>query len=153
MIFKFDEVATFDEEGRLEGMQIEGRARRIQAWKEKKDDEEFDRLIARLKAKNHYQAWFERNKHDASVIARLRGHARRYYRRNADALNAAARRRRREKAAQVVNQCEECGHSFTLPFGFKRRLRAKYCSDRCRNRVKKRNYKARIAMNKTNYEH
>ena len=50
-IARFEEVACFDDEGRVEGMQFDSRERRVQQWREKKDDEEFERLVAKLRQK------------------------------------------------------------------------------------------------------
>jgi hypothetical protein len=135
MIASFKEVATFDENGRVDGMQFDSKQRRLQLWKEKKEAEEFDRLIAKLKQHKNYRAWYTRHRDDPAFQQRMREHNRRMRAKHGARRNAAAREKRQEHAVEVINTCQECGKTFSLPFGYKKKRTSKYCSRVCRNRV------------------
>jgi hypothetical protein len=132
---RVEEVATYDDDGRVEGMQFDGRERRIQQWREKKEAKEFDRLIAKLRQHKNYRAWYERHKNEQGFRERMRSHCRRMRVLHGDRRNAEARATREQEAKPICNVCEECGREFVLPFGFKKKRRSKYCSRTCRNRV------------------
>jgi hypothetical protein len=136
MIARLEEVATYDDEGRVEGMQFDSRERRIQQWKEKKEDEEFDRLIAKLRQKKNWRAWYDRHKDKPDFRERLREQCRVMRVKHGPRRNAAERERRKQEAEAkpIVNICEECGKEFVREFGYKRKRTAKFCSRSCRNR-------------------
>lgn len=135
MIVRLDEVATFDEDGRVDGMQFDSKQRRLQLWKEKKEAEEFDRLIAKLKQHKRYRAWYTRHRDDPVFQQRMRDHSRRMRAKHGARRNAAARAKRHEQAVEIINTCQESGKTFSLPFGYKKKRTSKYCSRVCRNRV------------------
>lgn len=136
MIGRLEEVATYDDEGRLEGMQVDSVARRIQLWREKKEDEDFELLIAKLRQKKNYRAWYDRHKNDADFRERMREHCRIMRAKHGRRRDAEARAKRKQeaKATPIINVCEFCGKAFVREFGFKRKRTAKFCSRSCRNR-------------------
>lgn len=136
MIRRLEEVATYDDECRVEGMQFDSRERRIQQWKDKKDDEEFDRFIATLRQKKNWLAWYARHKDDPIFRERLREHCRLMRAKHGPRRNAEERERRKReaKANPIINVCEECGREFVREFGLKRKRTSRFCSRRCRNR-------------------
>lgn len=132
-----DEVAVLDDDGRIEGLQFDGRERRIQEWREKKEAEEFDKLIAKLRQHKNYRAWYEKRKDDPEFRRKMREHNRRMKRKHGTRRNAEDRAKRRQEAEEnpIVNTCQWCGKEFTIEFGFKKKRTSKYCSRTCRNRV------------------
>lgn len=137
MIAKWEEVVSWDEDGQVDGLQFDSRERRIQQWKEKKEDEEFDRLIAKLRQHKKYRAWYEKRKDDPGFKQKMRAHNARMRRKHGERRNAEERAKREQLASEnpIVNKCEQCGKEFTLEFGFKKKRTSKYCSRTCRNRV------------------
>lgn len=136
MLARLEEVAVYDEEGRVEGMQFDGKARRMQQWREKKEDEEFEALIAKLRQKKKYRAWYDRHKDDPNFREKMREQCRAMKAKHGSKWNANDREKRREDAEKnpVVNKCEECGKEFVREYGFKKKRTAKFCSKNCRNR-------------------
>jgi hypothetical protein len=147
MIARWEEVVSWDEDGNVDGLQFDSRERRIQQWKEKKEDEEFDRLVAKLKQKKNYRAWYDRHKNDPEFRKKMQAHNRRMRAIHGAKRNAADRERRKQQAEEqpIVNVCQECQAEFTLEFGFKKKRTSKYCSRTCRNRVAQRARKEREA--------
>lgn len=132
-----DEVANYDDEGRVEGMQFESRERRIQQWKEKKEDEEFDRLIAKLRQRKNYLAWYARHKDEPGFKEKMRAHDKRMKDKHRDRRNAEYREKYRSEIARktaTVNVCAECQKEFTQEAGYKKKRSARFCSRACRNR-------------------
>jgi hypothetical protein len=134
LLAAIEEVAVYDEYGRVDGLQFDSKERRIQLWKEKKDDEAFDRLIAKLRQHKNYRSWFERRKDDQEFRERLRAHCRRMRVKHGDRRNAEARAKRKQQAVPIANTCQECEKVFTIDFGFKKKRTSKFCSRSCRNR-------------------
>lgn len=130
----FDEVATFDDEGRVDGFQFNSRERRLQEWKEKKENDEFEKMITKLRRHKNYRAWYERHKDDPVWRERLRAYTREQRRKHSAKRNADARRKRIEAHASIVNVCEECGKKFSFEYG-QRKKRSRFCSMKCRNRT------------------
>lgn len=130
----FDEVATFDDEGRVDGFQFNSRERRLQEWKEKKENDEFEKMITKLRRHKNYRAWYERHKDDPVWRERLRAYTREQRRKHSAKRNADARRKRIEAHASIVNVCEECGKNFSFEYG-QRKKRSRFCSMKCRNRT------------------
>lgn len=132
MIARLEEVATYDEDGRVEGMQFDSRERRIQQWREKKEDEEFERLIAKLRQKKKYRAWYDRHKDDPDFRERLRQHCRIMRVKHGPRRNAEARAKRLAEKKPKQCSCQECGKDFEK-YGHKAKP-SKFCSRSCRNR-------------------
>lgn len=130
----FDEVATFDDEGRVDGFQFNSRERRLQEWKEKKENDEFEKMIIKLRRHKNYRAWYERHKDDPVWRERLRTYTREQRRKHSAKRNADARQKRIEAHASIVNVCEECGKKFSFEYG-QRKKRSRFCSMKCRNRT------------------
>ena len=130
----FDEVATFEDEGRVDGFQFNSRESRLQEWKEKKENDEFEKMITKLRRHKNYRAWYERHKDDPVWRERLRAYTREQRRKHSAKRNADARRKRIEAHASIVNVCEECGKKFSFEYG-QRKKRSRFCSMKCRNRT------------------
>lgn len=135
-IATLDEVAIWDEDGHVEGLQFDCRERRIQEWREKKEAEEFDRLIARLRQHNNYRKWYEKRQHDPEFRKKMREHCRRMRRIHGERRYAEAREQRKREADEnpIVNVCEECQEEFTIGFGYKKKRTSRFCGKKCRNR-------------------
>jgi hypothetical protein len=149
MFATFEDIG-FDDEGEIDGYQFDGRERRMQDWRESKEDAEFDKLVARLRQKKNYRAWYDRHKNNPEFMARLRSHNTRMRAKHGQRRNAEARRQRAEAAEEnpVVNVCQCCGKRFVRQFGFKRKLTAKFCTRTCRNKVAHEHRKLRRAAAK-----
>lgn len=144
-----EEVADFDEDGQIVGMQFDTRERAIQQWREKKEAEDFDRLCDRLVARNRARA---RRATQQGRIANRRASTK-FYRRNRDKICAARRRARKAEydADPVVHQCEWCGQHWSPEYDNCRgKSNVRFCSDRCRwqhrnsRRFKKSDRRAKI---------
>lgn len=127
-----DEIATWDEEGQIEGFQFGGRERSIQEWKEKKEAEEFEELCKRLYARK----WAAEARRDERRSEQIRQALRRYREANREHCNRMERERRKAKyeADPVVNQCEECGEIWVVPYEQGGKKSCRFCSTKCRNR-------------------
>lgn len=137
-MLKFNEAGfELDEDGHVVGVQFGGRERRIQEWREKKEEEEFRKLCERL-AKRNYQR--KKATHDEGRM-QLKAAQERYRKLNHAKILVSERRRKhkRYKANPVVNVCKECGASW-CPLPQVKVKRSKFCSRRCRNR----NYKREV---------
>jgi hypothetical protein len=144
MIARLEEVAVYDDEGRVEGMQFDSRERRIQQWREKKEDQEFDRLIAKLKQKKKYRAWYDRHKNEPDFRARLQEQCRVMRIKHGARRNAESKAKRLAEKKPISCKCVECGKPFEN-FGHKAKP-SKFCSRTCRNReAHKRRDKKRIS--------
>ncbi|MEB5450139.1 hypothetical protein RXV47_28710, partial [Pseudomonas aeruginosa] len=49
---RLEEVATYDDDGEVQGFQFGGKERRIQEWKEKQEEKEFAALVEKLQKRN-----------------------------------------------------------------------------------------------------
>lgn len=129
-IATLDEVAVWDDEGTIDGLQFDGRERRIQEWKDKQEAKEFAALVERLQKRNSAR----RAKSDPVKADRIRANDRRH--RESGRKRERERQRRREnyEADPVVNVCEECGKIDTVPYEKKSAKRSRFCSRTCRNR-------------------
>jgi len=130
----FEEVVSFDDEGIVDGFQFNGRERRLQEWREKKESAEFDKLITKLRRHKNYRAWYLRHKDDPVWRERFRKYVREQKRKHSVRRNAEARQKRIEAHASIVNVCEECGTKFSFEYG-QRKKRSRFCSMKCRNRA------------------
>jgi len=137
MFATFEEVAVYDDEGRVEGMQFDSRTRRIQQWREKKEDQEFELLVSKLRQKKRYLAWYARHKDDPGFREKMRAHNKRMKDKHRDRRNAEYREKYRSEIARreaAVNVCAECKSKFFQAPGYKKKRAAKFCSRACRNR-------------------
>jgi hypothetical protein len=136
-IARFEEVACFDDEGKVEGLQFDSKKRRLQEWRNKKDDEEFELLVAKLRQRKRYLAWYARRKDEPGFREKMRAHNKRMKDRHRDRRNAENREKYRTEIARkepTVNVCAECQKQFTQEAGYKKKRAAKFCSRACRNR-------------------
>lgn len=131
-IATLDEVATWDDEGQIEGFQFGGRERALQEWKEKKEAEEFAALCERL----YHRKWAAKKRQTEEGRQKLQEALRRYRAENREHCNALERQRRKAKyeADPVVNQCEECGEIWIVPYERKGPKSSRFCSVKCKNR-------------------
>ena len=136
-IARFEEVVSFDDEGHVDGLQFDCKKRRLQEWREKKDDEEFGLLVAKLRQKKRYLAWYARHKDEPGFREKMRAHNKRMKDKHRDRRNAEHREKYRSEIARkeaTVNVCVECQKKFTQEAGYKKKRAAKFCSRACRNR-------------------
>lgn len=129
-IATLSEVATWDEEGVIDGLQFDSRARAIQQWREKKEAEEFDALVQKL----HQRNWYLKHRDDPAIRERRRQAEIRHRRSGRKAARERERRREKYEADPIVNICEQCGSSEVVPFEKRGARRRRFCSQRCRNR-------------------
>jgi hypothetical protein len=148
MLATWNEVAAWDEDGEVDGFQFDGRERRMQEWREAKEDQEFEKLVAKLRQHKNYRAWYDRHKNDPEFMARLRRHNAAMRAKHGQRRNAQARQQRAEAAEEnpVVNVCQRCRKRFVKEFGFKKKKTAKFCGRVCRNQDAHERRKARRAM-------
>lgn len=130
----FDEVVSFDEEGRIDGFQFNNRARRIQEWRERKEQDDFDKMVAKLRQSKRWRKWYLAHRDDPGFREKMREHNRRMRLKHGAKRNAEARQKRQEANPLTVNVCQECHKEFAIEFGFKRKRTSKFCSRSCRNR-------------------
>lgn len=123
-----DEIG-FDDDGNVSGVQFDGRARRIQEWREKREEQEFRKLVARLQSRNcAREARQDPVRRSRIAAAQIRHRKTQKYR---DTM-----RRRRVGAYEknpTVNVCEQCGAMWIPPYE-QRVKRSRFCNRRCRNR-------------------
>jgi Skp family chaperone for outer membrane proteins len=126
----------FDDDGEVDGFQFDGRERRMQEWREKKEGSDFDRLVAKLKQKKKYRAWYDRHKHKPEFKQKMRESNARQRAKHRARRNAEDKKKRAEKAEEspIVNICEQCGKRFIIPFGFKKKRTSRFCTLVCRNK-------------------
>lgn len=131
-IATLDEVATWDEEGNVEGFQFDSRERSVQEWRDKKEDDEYSALFERLAKRN----WAAEARKDESFRVRKNEILRAFRERHRDRYRQLDRDRRRAKyeANPVVNQCEECKETWVVPYERQGQRSSRFCSTKCRNR-------------------
>lgn len=127
-----DNVDLLVDWGELEGFQFPSRQRGIDEWRQRKDDEEFERLCNRLRVRK----WKDDNpdrrrdyvkRHYRANKARLKARASAWYQANRNAV--LARRHAEVVEARQGRSCDECGASLD-----NRRSDARYCSKPCQQR-------------------
>jgi len=125
-------VATWDEDGVVEGFQFDSRERSIQEWRDKKEDEEYAALFEQL----YQRKWAAEARSTDEGRERYLQNLRRYRERNRDRIREMERQRRREKyeANPVANQCEECNETWIVPYKQKGKRSSRFCSTKCANR-------------------
>ncbi len=128
MIRLSDDVECQDDEGNVEGFQF-AREVSLQEWRDRKEQEEFDRLCETL----YQRKWAADNRE--RLREKKREAARRYRESNPERLRRNSRNSRRKKyeANPVVNQCKQCGKYWTPPYEQKVK-RSSFCSKKCRNK-------------------
>lgn len=126
-----DDVAEFDDEGSIVGLQFDSRERAIRDWKERQDQAEFDALCERLYQRNHAR----RQRSTPEGRRRQQANLHRYRQRHRSRLRQRDRERRRARyeAEPIVNRCEECG-AVWCPLYETKAKKSRFCSRRCRNR-------------------
>lgn len=150
----------FDEDGRIDEYQIIGtRSRGIEEWKQRKEAEEFERLIDRLRQQKYWrnlplekkrQIIEKRKQWARQNPERVRESARKAKKkRRANGKEAAERRRRRaelrqERRAATVYTCGNCGAQWS-PVGRIPSRPPKWCSTRCASAAQYEREKAREA--------
>lgn len=126
-----EEVAIWDEDGNVEGLQFDGRERRIQEWKEKQEEKEFEKLLQALRNRNRV----ERLKNeDRDGYRRMREVQDEWRRQNRKRVNELSRLRRKRKYQEdpVVCTCGECGAVWSVPYEKKNQKARKFCDNKCR---------------------
>jgi len=126
---RLEEVAVWDEEGTIDGLQFDGRERRLQEWRERKEEREFSALVERLQKRNAAQ----RARQDPVRMERIRLNDQRYRETGQKQLRENARRREKYEADPVVNTCVECRKTWSPPYEQKVK-KSRFCSRSCRNR-------------------
>lgn len=128
MISLSDVVECLDHEGNVEGFQF-AREVSLQEWRDRKEQEDFDRLCEQL-----YQRKWAADNRDR-LREKKREAARRYRENNPERLRRNSRNSRRKKyeANPVVNQCKQCGKCWTPPYEQKVK-RSSFCCKKCRNK-------------------
>lgn len=126
---KLEEVAVWDDEGTIDGLQFDGRERRLQEWRERKEEREFAALVERLQKRNAAQ----RARRDPVRMERIRLNDQRYRETGQKQLRENARRREKYEADPVVNTCVECRKAWSPPYE-QRVKKSRFCSKSCRNR-------------------
>jgi hypothetical protein len=127
---RLEEVATYDEDGEVQGFQFGGKERRIQEWKEKQEEREFAALVEKLQKRNSAR----KARTNPESLSRIREIQRKHQESGRKQERARELRREKYEANPIVNVCEECGKSETVPFDKIGVKRSKFCSRSCRNR-------------------
>lgn len=128
-IARLEDVAVWDEDGNVDGLQFDGRERRIQQWREKQDGREFAELVERLQKRNSAR----RARQDPMRMEQIRENDRRHRESGRKLVRENLRRREKYAADPVVNVCEECDGTWSPPYE-QRAKRSRFCSKRCRNK-------------------
>lgn len=126
---RLDEVIGWDSDGNVDGLQFDSRARRIQEWRDKKEDAEFCALVERLQKRNAAR----RAAADPVKRERMREANRRHQASGRKEARARQRRREQYEANPTVNVCEQCGAKQLVPFDKKGTRPSRFCSKKCRN--------------------
>lgn len=129
-IARLEEVAIYDEDGRVEGIQFDSRERRIQEWRDKKEEREFAALVEKLQKRNSAR----KARSCPETLSRIREIQRKHHASGRKQERAKELRREKYEADPIVNVCQECGKSETVPFDKIGVKRSKFCSRSCRNR-------------------
>lgn len=130
-IATLEEVAVWDDEGNVEGLQFDGRERRIQEWKDRKEAEEFAALVERLQKRNsNRRRWNDPEKRERMRLADIK-----HRRSGRKQQRANERRREQYEAEPVINTCVECGHQEAVPYEKRGARASQFCSRKCRNRA------------------
>jgi hypothetical protein len=125
---KFEEVAVFDDDGHVTGLQFDSRARRLQQWREKKEEEQYEKLFNKLRAQRSISRYSE------ETIAKIKASRRRWQLANREHVYRRLSQRRREAyyADPAIRTCEQCGASWCYLFGNTAGRLRRFCDQRCR---------------------
>jgi hypothetical protein len=142
-IARLDEVATWDDEGNIEGLQFGGRDRSIQEWRDKQEELEYQRLFATLAARNKLKKLRET---DPEGYAKQKEVWNRWNRTHAMQRAAAARAKREAayKADPPICSCEECGAQWCPVFFRTGPKISRFCSKECRAKPASRRYAVKL---------
>jgi hypothetical protein len=127
---RLEEVATYDDDGEVQGFQFGGKERRIQEWKEKQEEKEFAALIEKLQKRNSAR----KARTNPESLSRIREIQKKHQASGRKQERARELRREKYEANPIVNVCEECGKAEAVPFDKIGVKRSKFCSRSCRNR-------------------
>lgn len=130
MIARFEDVAEFDEDGRVVGLQYDSRERRIQQWKEKKEAEQFAALCETLRKRNVARE----ARLDPVRLAKVKENIRRHYESGKRLKRVHEYRREKYYADPVVNVCQMCGKEEVVPYEKHGQKKSKFCSRKCRRK-------------------
>ena len=127
-IATLDEVAVWDEDGKVEGLQFDGRERRLQQWRERKEEREFAKLVVSLQKRNA-----ARNaRMDPAKLERIKGHQRKHTQSGRRWRRERQRRIEKYQADPVVCKCQQCGASWCVVYAKKSQKASKFCGLKCR---------------------
>jgi hypothetical protein len=126
-----DELEIFDQDGNVDGFEFDSKERRIQEWRDKKEEREFAALVQRLQKRNAAN----RARADESKRARILESERRHRASGKKELRKKQRIREKYAANPVVNVCEECSKSVVVPFEKRGQRKSRFCSLKCRRRL------------------
>jgi hypothetical protein len=129
-----DEVAVWDEDGNVDGLQFDGRERRLQEWRDRKEAIEFEKLCQSLRNRNR----IERIKQaDQARYQQMRENQDEWRRRNIEHVRKArnARRKAKYQADPVVCKCQECGATWCVVYEKRSQKASKFCGKKCRLKV------------------
>lgn len=124
------EFAEHDDDGNVIGFQFDGRERRIQEWRDRQEEKQYEELFRRLQSRNSARRAL------VDPVRRVRVQAADRRHRESGKKQRRENERRREQYEQnpIVNICEQCGVGSTVPYEKRGKKRTKFCSRKCRNR-------------------
>lgn len=132
MVFAtLEEVAVWDEYGNVDGLQFDSRERRIQEWRERKEEREFAKLVESLQKRNSAQ----RRRQDPVKLERIREHQRKHIASGRKWKRERERRIEKYKADPVVCKCQQCGATWCVVYAKKSQKASKFCGKKCRMRA------------------
>lgn len=131
MVFAtLDEVAVYDEDGNVDGLQFDSRERRIQEWRERKEAREFARLVESLQKRNSARRALQ----DPVRLERIKEHRRKHAASGRKWKRERERRIEKYKADPVVCKCQQCGATWCVVYTKKSQKASKFCGIKCRLR-------------------
>ena len=126
-----EEVATLDDDGNIDGLQFDGRERRIQEWLDGKEDEEYKALFRKLRMRAKNKRNYKRIVSTKEGRERVRESGRRSKAKNRERRNEGEKQRRRKEREEspIELACKVCRKTWILPFGVRP---SSVCSERCK---------------------
>lgn len=134
-----DNVDMLVDWGELDGFQMPSRARGISEWREKKEDEEFDKLCRRLKCRNYAR---RRREEDPEGMRQANQAWRDANREHVRQMERTRRAHKKAKLPPLICQNPRCRKPF---YPERNRKGTKWCSRECSN-----NYHAVIRSRRKN---
>jgi hypothetical protein len=125
-----EEVAVWDEYGNVEGLQFDNRERRIQEWRERKEEREFAKLVESLQKRNAAR----KARQDPVKLERIKQHQRNHTLSGRRWKRERERRIEKYKADPVICRCQECGATWCVIYTKKSQKASKFCGKKCRMR-------------------